>query len=128
MSQPGSNNILNRGQPLLALCPEHAALLASDGWTRDAHPRRGCSSTRATPPGKPLAGDAPRHRRTHGCPRARCPRAAQERFDDDVMLPIADAPEGIHIVVAGGAGKHSAWFPSWGRLSRAVSVPIVARR
>ena len=56
------------------------------------------------------------------------PEGGQERFDDDVMLPIAEAPEDIQVVVAGGAGKHSAWFPSWGRLSRPVTVPIAARR
>ena len=127
MSQPGSNNILNRGNPRLALCPEHAALLAGDGWTRERIQAWLFEHARYPPPGashRRCAAPSP----CAACPRARCPRPPKSAYDDDVMLPIAEEPEGIQIVVAGGAGKHSAWFPSWGRLSRPVSVPIAARR
>ena len=126
MSQPGSNNILNRGQPLLALCPEHAALLAGDGWTRERI--QAWLFEHARYPAGRLSPEMRRAIAVRTVPEGEVPEAAQERYDDDVMLPIAEGPEGIQIVVAGGAGKHSAWFPSWGRLSRAVTVPIAARR
>ena len=29
-------------------------------------------------------------------------------------IPVARAPEDIRILVAGGAGKHSAWIPTFG--------------
>ena len=35
LGQAGSNNILSRGEPLLALGPEHAATIADEGWTRE---------------------------------------------------------------------------------------------
>ena len=35
MGQAGSNNILARGDTLLALTPEHAAVIAGDGWDRE---------------------------------------------------------------------------------------------
>ena len=125
MSQPGSNNILNRGNPLLALCPEHAALLAGDGWTRESI-REWLFEHARYPAGK-LSPELRRAIAVRRVPEGDVPASAQERFDDDVLLPIAEEPEGINIVVAGGAGKHSAWFPSWGRLSRPVTVPITAR-
>ena len=126
MSQPGSNNILNRGNPLLALCPEHAALLAGDGWTREAI-REWLFEHARYPAGK-LSPELRRAIAVRRVPEGDVPEGGQERFDDDVMLPIAEAPEDIQVVVAGGAGKHSAWFPSWGRLSRPVTVPVAARR
>ena len=125
MSQPGSNNLLNRGNPLLALCPEHAALLAGDGWTR-ARIREWLFEHARYPAGR-LSPELRRAIAVRRVPEGDVPESAQERFDDDVLLPIAEEPEGIQIVVAGGAGKHSAWFPSWGRLSRPVTVPIAAR-
>ena len=125
MSQPGSNNILNRGAPLLAVCPEHAALLADDGWTRERV--QAYLFEHARYPAGRLSPELRRAIAVRTVPEGEVPDAAHERYDDDVMLPIADAPETIHIVVAGGAGKHSAWMPSWGRLSRPVSVPIADR-
>jgi hypothetical protein len=54
--------------------------------------------------------------------------AERERaFAPGELLPIADSPETIHIAVIGGAGKHSAWMPSWGRTTRPVTVPLTTR-
>ena len=35
MGQAGSNNILGKGEPVLAFGPEHAETVASEGWTRE---------------------------------------------------------------------------------------------
>ena len=32
--------------------------------------------------------------------------------DDELRVPMSDTPEAIHIVVAGGEGRHSSWMPS----------------
>jgi hypothetical protein len=43
--------------------------------------------------------------------------------DPEARLPVVRAPEEIFVIVAGGAGKHSAVVPN-STLSRAVSRPI----
>jgi len=53
-------------------------------------------------------------------------RAVQSRrrelgeITPDTLLPIAPAPDGIGIVVAGGPGTHSVYVPCFGN-SRAVT-------
>ena len=42
----------------------------------------------------------------------------------DEWLPIADKPEEIHIIVAGGPGKHSCWMPTFGGMTRPVTVAL----
>ena len=32
--------------------------------------------------------------------------------DDKLGVPMSESPANIHIVVAGGEGRHSAWMPS----------------
>jgi hypothetical protein len=104
-----------RHQPvLLGLCPEHAATLARDGWTKDAI--RAYLWDHARYPAfvyaKPAwdAGSV----------------AANADFPDlhhgsDTLLPIVARPEDIQIVVCGGAGKHSHFWPGpKGMVSRRV--------
>jgi hypothetical protein len=43
---------------------------------------------------------------------------------DEAMLAITDAPEHIHVIVAGGPGKHSAWMPTFGAMTRPVTVAL----
>ena len=45
-------------------------------------------------------------------------------FERDALAPIADNPESIHVIVAGGAGKHSAWLPTFGNMTRPVTMPV----
>ena len=44
--------------------------------------------------------------------------------DPDEWLPISDKPDEIHIIVAGGPGKHSCWMPTFGGMTRPVTVPL----
>ena len=39
-------------------------------------------------------------------------------------LSISDDPEEIHIIVAGGPGKHSCWMPTFGGMTRPVTVAL----
>ncbi|GAA4933737.1 hypothetical protein EV188_102623 [Actinomycetospora succinea] len=100
MAQPGSNNVYVRGPHLLLLGPEHAATLARDGWT-------------------------PASIRAHLWEHARIPVAHVSEGNrrqfvewgvepDGDAYTVSDDPENLHIAVAGGAGKHSAWIPSFG--------------
>jgi hypothetical protein len=41
------------------------------------------------------------------------------------LLPIAERPEDIHVIVAGGPGKHSSWLPTFGRMTSPVTVPLI---
>ena len=50
-----------------------------------------------------------------------------ERFSnlgDKDKIPIADTPDEIMVVVAGGMGRHSAVIPTFGGHTRAVTMPI----
>lgn len=43
------------------------------------------------------------------------------------MLAVADKPEDIVIVVAGGEGSHSAFLPPWSRDIRSVGKAIAVK-
>jgi hypothetical protein len=42
------------------------------------------------------------------------------RDDPGTLLSIADSADAITIIVAGGAGKHSCWQPTFGRQTKPV--------
>ena len=115
MGQAGSNNILSRGDTLLALTPEHAAVLHSDGWTRES--MQSYIFEQARFPADRLSVEFIDH--------------INERIDPDTptfvrdsRLPIAAGRESVHIVVAGGPGKHSSWMPGFGDMSYPQTVAI----
>lgn len=112
MGQAGSNNILRLGFPLLTLGPEHAATIAGDGYSK---------------------ADAKRYVWEH----ARFPldRLSEEYHAElvplnggapDGMARIAERPEDITVIVAGGSGKHSSWQPTFGAYTKPVTR-IIAR-
>ena len=41
---------------------------------------------------------------------------------DDFMVPLVTDPDKIVLVVAGGDGRHSSWFPAWSATQRATEV------
>ena len=105
-----------RHQPvLLGLCPEHAATLAGDGFTKDAirdylwHNARYPASVYAKP-----AWDAGAVKPNSDFP--------DLRFGSDARLPIVAKPEDFAIIVCGGAGKHSHFWPGpKGIISRRIA-------
>ena len=94
------------GQPTIAFGPEHAAILANDGLSKD---------------------DIRQHVFEH----ARLPREVWSQggmagmfddcFPDDAMVPIIKQPEDLLIIVVGGFGRHSCWLPTFGDTTRAVT-------
>jgi hypothetical protein len=113
MGQAGSNNIWNQGESFLVLCPEHAATIAAEGWSREAVQEYLWTNARF-PAGK-LSAEF---------------RELVETFDpevprvihEDSEIAIAAAPRYIHIIVAGGPGKQSSWLPTFGAHMEPVTV------
>ncbi len=109
LANMGSNNAYLHGGPVLALGPEHAAIVAAAGLTKDDI-------------------------RQYVFDKARVPRAIWERggmakmaddpFAEDESVPIISKPEDLIIVVIGGFGRHSSWLPTFGDSTRAVTKPI----
>ena len=113
MATLGSNNAcISQGEFFVVLCPEHAATIASHGWSREdvqaflferaRLPRgvlRGAFDTLAWHP------------------------SLLEVEDDDALLPMTEDADNIRVLVAGGAGKHSCVIPSWG-MTRSVTMPL----
>jgi len=109
MSQAGSNNLLGRGPCFVVWGPEHAATLHRDKWTADS-----------------VQNALYERSRVH---ESRISAANRDFFADFGQEPkngyfyLTPAPESIHMVVAGGPGKHSAFIPSFG-LCEVVSTRV----
>ncbi len=112
MAQTGSNNLYVKGPHFLVLGPEHAATLHRDGWTAQALRERLWEQARV--------------------PVSKVSEENHRQFQDwgvepeGDFFPVSTGPEMLHVLVAGGAGKHSAWIPSFGATA-AVSRPVPAR-
>jgi len=108
----GHQNVQLGGGPLIIMCPEHAQIIAEGGFSKNdvkeflyEHSRVRLSEF----PPETLNGMV-RHRRP------------KRYLSDDLesSVPLADSPQDISIVVAGGAGPHSVVSPSFGE---ATMVP-----
>ena len=115
MGQAGSNNLLGAGTPLLSLGPEHAATIARDGYSK--RQVKEFLYEHARYPLR-LLGDEYRH---YLVERRKVPNA------EDTMVPIVKTPDDILIIVAGGAGKHSCWHPTFGDQTRPARR-VISRR
>ncbi len=109
----GNHFAFTQGEPLLVLAPYHARRIAAGGFSK---------------------ADVRRYLYEH----ARLPLARVERSgmwglgawprsypvgDPDALVPIAERWENLMVVVAGGAGKHSCWVPTFG-MTRSVTRPV----
>jgi hypothetical protein len=109
MTDMGCNNAYLYGQPTIAFGPEHAAILAADGWGKDAI-------------------------RDYVFEHVRLPRALwarggmagmfEDRFPDADPVPFLKTPADLVIVVVGGFGRHSCWLPTFGDTTRVVTRAI----
>jgi hypothetical protein len=105
LSPPASNHAQTAGNSLLMICPEHARTLAGAGLTRQDVQRE-------------LAARCQVRMQELGPQVRRFLRERRSRwFDEDpdrLQFPTFDDPEDLQIVVAGGPGKHSVFFPGFG--------------
>jgi hypothetical protein len=116
MATTGQNNVYYAGEPLLLLSPEHAATLAAEGYSKD-DVRRALYE---------MAG-VPLSRFSRENIERRMYRKFPRRYKDralDTPVTIAQRWEDIMIAIAGGAGKHSMYVPTFGG-TRAVTRPVV---
>ena len=116
----GSNDVfyVDRAEPLVVICPEHAATVAAEGLSK-ADVKRFLYENARLPLGKFSKENIERGLRT--------------RFPDryanagmDTLVPMVQNPDDFIVVVLGGAGKHSAFIPTFG-LTNAVTRALKLR-
>jgi hypothetical protein len=101
----GMNNVYLGGEPLIVLGPEHAATVAGGGLDKASFKRAVWEAARV-----PLGRFSPENL-------ARFAVIDAEGFKDrspDTLRPMAREWRDLMVVVAGGAGKHSAVIPTFG--------------
>jgi hypothetical protein len=87
-------------QPMILVCPDHAVILARDGWTKDDVRQYLYLHCKIS---------AEEYRRS-GCTAHPVPRKWLEAADSKAMVPLYQKPEDIQIVVVGGAAGKSAAY------------------
>ncbi len=105
MCTPGANTIYRGGDQFVVLGPEHAAVIAKSGFSRRGAQQYLFERARVSVDriGRKKLDEAS----TWG--------GYKELLDEwSGRIPVARAPEDIRILVAGGAGKHSVWIPTFG--------------
>jgi hypothetical protein len=113
MTTLGSNNAcISQGELFVMLCPEHAATIAANGWSRDDVQQHLFDHARL-----------PRGVLRHALTNVAWAPWMLEVEDDDALLPMTEEAANIRVLVVGGAGKHSSIAPSWG-MTRSVTLPI----
>jgi hypothetical protein len=104
-----------KSESLLLLCPEHAAIIARDGWSKEDIRHFIVENAR-----KPLG--LVKQGGMLG-PHGHWPKWL-DTSDDQTMIPLHQDPKDILIAVVGGAGRHSSFVPTWGQ-SRSVTRRIL---
>lgn len=116
MATPGVNNSYLRGEIIVALGPEHAEIVARDGFSKDDI-RTFLAERAIVPPWHISEAQGALYR-----------ERVPDRFIGDEGrdgMHIVTKPEEVVIVVAGGAGRHSAIIPSFGGTTKSVTAPIL---
>jgi hypothetical protein len=98
--------------PVVVLGPEHAAEIAAAGFGRKAIKEYIFQHARM-----PLG-----RLRNRGHWGARSWPEDWEHQPEDFLVPLVTDPETLILVVAGGDGRHSSWFPAWSATQRAMEV------
>ena len=109
----GLKNLYSGGEPLIIFGPEQAAVLGAAGLTKREVKEAFFERTRI--PVRTLDSE------TTALVKSRRARWFQHGEPDSI--PLADRTEDVQILVAGGAGNHSVFVPTWGD-TRCVTVRI----
>ena len=119
LATPCNNNAYLRGEPMVVLGPEHAAVIARDGFSK-----RGVKEYLFEHARVPISsiskGNMDWFTKNHPG------RFAGLTGRDSV--PLVDDPDEFMVVVAGGMGRHSVVIPTFGGHTRSVTVPITDSR
>ena len=113
MAQLGSNNApVSSAEWFVFLGPEHADAFASAGYARDDVQRFLFEQARLPMGHFRRVFDVTQYAEW------------EYALGDDDPKPIMRSPDLIHVMVVGGAGKHSCVMPSWG-MTASVMRPII---
>ena len=115
LASPGANNFYLEGQPVVVIGPEHADVIAADGFSKTDVRRFLCE--RAVVPRSVVSEamiDVLEERMPH--------HVIGERGSGGVWF--ITEPEDLIVLVAGGAGRHSALLPTFGHSTEAVTRAI----
>lgn len=104
-----SNNAYLYGQPTLAFGPEHAAILAADGYDRENIQAHVFVHARIARERWQLGGMV---------------GMFEDLFPNEARVPIIKCPDDLLVMVVGGFGRHSCWLPTFGDTTRAVTRAI----
>lgn len=105
LATPGTNQLYMAGEPLIVLGPEHAAIIARGGLTKNDIKIRLHEKARV-PLSAISAGNLKRFARIN-----------PKRFGQpsrDQTIPIAESSDDIMVIVSGGKGRHSVVIPTFG--------------
>jgi hypothetical protein len=118
MAETGQNTLYYNGEPLLILGPEHAATIARDGFSKEDVQRAVYDDARI-----PITrfGRETIERRLH---RRMAHRYKHRNVSPDTLVTVAQRWEDVMVIVAGGAGKHSMFVPTFGA-TRSVTRAIL---
>ena len=108
----GANSMMG-GEIVLVMGPEHANRVARDGWSKEDAKHFLYEKANV-----PLSVFPP-HRAARI--RERFPHLLVEDNLGQLLFPAIKAPENVLIVVAGGAGAHTTFCPTWGAQTRSVT-------
>ncbi|MFH1486589.1 MAG: hypothetical protein ABIH46_11005 [Chloroflexota bacterium] len=100
--------------PMLVICPEHAATIAKDGWSKDDVKRFIFEHARLPLPEAKVSG-------MYG--QGMWPRW-WESTNPGTRIPVTENWQDIIVIVAGGAGKHSMYIPTFGHFIGALTRAI----
>ena len=111
MSTMGNNNILlQAGEPVIALGPEHAATIAKSGFSK-SDVKAFLHERARIPLGTFYKGAQGRVARNN------------PDLGEESLMPITPDKEDLIVIVVGGPGKHSSFLPTFGR-TRSVTKAI----
>ncbi|MGZ5118339.1 MAG: hypothetical protein ACXWIS_06230 [Burkholderiales bacterium] len=106
MALTGSNDTYYEAQPVVVMGPEHAKTVADGGYSK-ADAKRFLQEHATTPLGRFSKENIERRFRT----------TLKDRYGSaplDTPIPAVQRAEDLIIAVIGGAGKHSAYIPTFG--------------
>jgi hypothetical protein len=106
MAITGANDVYYEAQPLVVFGPEHAATVAAGGYSK-ADVQRFLFAHARVALGKFSDENIERRFRIMFGG-----RYANAKMDD--LIPVVQRAEDIAVIVLGGAGKHSAYIPTFG--------------
>ena len=116
----GANDLYFDGGPAVIFGPEHAATIAKDGYSK-ADVKKYLYEHGRVALGKLSDENVERRIRQWPVFKNEFMEAGPER-----LIPVMKSPDNISIIVLGGAGKHSAYIPTFGA-TQSVTLPLKRR-